>query len=70
MGGALRKRLENRKKQLVLAEYVPMKGKRKGFFTTTDRGSPYEKGWKITKETTCVYEGEFVHMKGKVTVFD
>ena len=47
-----------------------MKKKSKGFFTTTDRGSPYEKGWKITKETTCVYEGEFVHMKGKVTVFD
>jgi len=51
-------------------ENAHMKKKSKGFFTTTDRRSPYEKGWKITKETTCVYEGEFAHMKGKVTVFD
>ena len=28
-------------------------------------GVPYEKGWKITKKATCVYEGEYVHMKGK-----
>jgi len=26
---------------------------------------PYEKGWKITKKTACVYEGEYVPMKGK-----
>ena len=28
-------------------------------------GGPYKKGWKTTKKATCVYEGQYVHMKGK-----
>jgi len=32
--------------------------------TKTDRGSPTKKAGKLPK-TTCVYEGEYVHMKGK-----
>jgi len=32
-------------------------------------GVPYEKGWKITKNATCVYEEEDVHMKGKSACF-
>ena len=41
-----------------------IKGKSKGVWLKLIVG-PYEKGWKITKNRTCVYEGEFVHMKGK-----
>ena len=44
---------------------MPMKGKRHAFLTKADRGSPTKKGWKTTTKTTCVYEGQSVHMKGQ-----
>jgi len=28
-------------------------------------GGPYEKGWKITKKATCVYEREYAPIKGR-----
>ena len=28
-------------------------------------GGPLQKGWKITKKATCVYEREYVPMKDK-----
>ena len=33
--------------------------------TKTDRGAPTQKGWTITKKTTCLYDGEYVIMKGR-----
>ena len=40
------------------------------FLAKTDRGSVlYEKGWKITKTATCVFERGYVHMKGKSECF-
>ena len=35
------------------------------FFDWNCYGVPYEKGWKITEKTTCLYEGEYAPMKGK-----
>ena len=42
-----------------------MTGKKFEFLTKTDRGSPNEKGWKTTKNATCVHEGEYVFLKRK-----
>ena len=33
--------------------------------TKTDGGPLPKKSWKITKNATCAYEGEKVHMNGK-----
>jgi len=29
---------------------------------------PYDKGWKIMKKATCVYEGEYTFLNGKSKV--
>ena len=38
--------------------------------TKTDGGYPSKKAEKSPKNATCAYEGEYVHMKVKVRVFD
>ena len=66
IGGPLLKRLENQDKSnfCLWRGLCAYEGEKWGFLTKTDRGSPYEKNWKITKKATCVYEGEYVPMKG------
>jgi len=38
--------------------------------TKTDRESPAKQAGKSPKKATCVYEKEYVHMKGKVRFFE
>ena len=45
-----------------------MKAKSQGFWLKLI-GDPYEKGWKIMKKASCVYEGGYAHMKAKNTGF-
>ena len=70
-GGPLWKRLKNRaKNNLSLWRGIcAHEGERSRFLTKDDGGFPYEKGLKITKKITCLYERENLPMKGKVKVF-
>ena len=69
--GPLRKRLENHgKNNLSLWRGIcAHEGERSRFLTKADGGFPYEKGLKIKKKITCLYERGNLPMKGKVKVF-
>ena len=40
-------------------------GGKSGFWTKNKRGAPTKKAGKSPNKATCVYEGAYVHMKGK-----
>ena len=67
IGGTLQKRVEKHEKtQLVFWRGIcAHEGEKWWFSTKTDRGGPYEKGWKIMNNATCVFERAYGHMKGK-----
>ena len=48
---------------------MSMKGKNGGIFDQTGRGRPTKKVGGIMSDGTCVHEGEFVPMKGKMVGF-
>ena len=68
IAGPLRKRLENHQKNnlCLWRRMCSLEGEKKGFLTKTNG----RKGFENYEKRTCAYEGEYVHMKGKVRVFD
>ena len=65
--GTRRKRLENNENSnLCLWKGIcAYEGEKWWFLTQTDRKVPYEKGWKIMQNATCVSEEGYVPMKAK-----
>ena len=59
IGSPLQKRLENHQKSNLCLWRAICAHEGKNWW-----GAPYIKGWKISKKATCVYEKEYVDMKG------
>ena len=67
IGGPLLKGLENHDKSnfCLWRGICAYEGEKWGFLTKTDRGSPYEKDWKITKKQLVFMKGNMCLWRGQ-----